>query len=141
MTYVQSNIPQDLEMALIQARQSANFYYEHYRNLATNFAQQRQQLVNQHENLQAITMELRWYQAAFPDAKSTYHLITDYGRKLEDNEQEGESKFHQSDLTPIENEETHIKKSSKKRKTEVSPDSKPIELRRSLRIQGIHVSN
>ncbi|KAF3107613.1 hypothetical protein TWF102_006994 [Orbilia oligospora] len=141
------NASGDSQMQLLQAQSAASYYYEAYQSCASQVNSCRQQLLHEQNVVrqlqaqsQSISLELRWYQAAFPHAKKTYHLQTGQLNSAKPDalipvagsrrsSQEGDPKTKCPRKSP-----------AKKIKTKVRGVRvvKPADLRRSLRLQGIN---
>ncbi|KAF3089741.1 hypothetical protein TWF706_010346 [Orbilia oligospora] len=148
----------DSQMQLLQAQSAASYYYETYQNCASQLNSYKQQLLHKQNvirqlqaQIQPMNLELRWYQAAFPNARKTYHLQTDLPNPenpaatipIEKSPKSGQK----SNLKPKPGQESNLKpkhsrKSSGKRmrtKARGARKVKPADVRRSLRLQGINV--
>ncbi|KAK6507827.1 hypothetical protein TWF481_006248 [Arthrobotrys musiformis] len=142
----------DAQMQLIQAQNSANYYYDAYQSCASQLNSCRQQLLHEQKNvrdlqthLRSISLELRWYQAAFPNAKDTYHLQTDPSKAanlvakitLNESEHQPHQLDNKTSTKPRVPRKAPVKRV--KRKVRKARAVKPADLRRSLRLQGITV--
>ncbi|KAJ6257624.1 hypothetical protein Dda_7411 [Drechslerella dactyloides] len=136
-----------IELELMQAKQSANYYFEAYRNASLNITHQRRQ--NQHDQaiirdlrgqLHQTSLELHWYQAAFPNARADYHLKTNIPAKLlisappaqvPNPKEEGRMSLEKAEPPRVATKKTKVTKKTKQIRTH--------DLRRSLRLQGLGV--
>ncbi|KAJ6258074.1 hypothetical protein Dda_6987 [Drechslerella dactyloides] len=105
-------------------------------------------------NLRQTILELRWYQAAFPDAKAEYHLRTDFQKKAEGLPRKYDAVTEDTaaacpsvqgnpagdDQEPPKKSQNSKKPSSKRGKISKGRSINRVkDVRRSLRLQGLGV--